>query len=116
MRKLQINHKAYPSLPCFARNSSKRIFRFPAIRNISRKRMTFGGDCNGTRTHNHLVRKRTLNYLAKLASLAKQLSAHLRTKCLWVRVSLQSLNRQISRQCRARSSLTFRQPPNVDSL
>ena len=24
-------------------------------------------DCNGSRTHNHLVRKRTLNYLAKLA-------------------------------------------------
>ena len=24
-------------------------------------------DCNGTRTHNHLIRKRTLNYLAKLA-------------------------------------------------
>ena len=24
-------------------------------------------DCNGTRTHNHLVRKRTLNHLAKLA-------------------------------------------------
>ena len=24
-------------------------------------------DCNGTRTHNHLVRKRTLNQLAKLA-------------------------------------------------
>ena len=23
--------------------------------------------CNGTRTHNHLVRKRTLNHLAKLA-------------------------------------------------
>ena len=23
-------------------------------------------DCNGTRTHNHLVRKRTLNHLAKL--------------------------------------------------
>ena len=23
-------------------------------------------DCNGTRTHNHLVRKRTLNDLAKL--------------------------------------------------
>ena len=22
-------------------------------------------DCNGTRTHNHLVRKRTLNHLAK---------------------------------------------------
>ena len=26
----------------------------------------FKGDCNGNRTHNHLVRKRTLNYLAKL--------------------------------------------------
>ena len=26
-----------------------------------------GNDCNGTRTHNHLVRKRTLNHLAKLA-------------------------------------------------
>ena len=25
-------------------------------------------DCNGTRTHNHLVRKRTLNHLAKLTS------------------------------------------------
>ena len=24
-------------------------------------------DCNGTRTHNHLIRKRTLNHLAKLA-------------------------------------------------
>ena len=27
-------------------------------------------DCNWTRTHNHLVRKRTLNHLAKLAILA----------------------------------------------
>ena len=27
-------------------------------------------DCSGTRTHNHLFRKRTLNFLAKLASLA----------------------------------------------
>ena len=40
-------------------------------------------DCNGTRTNNHLVRKRTLNNLAKLDSSAK--------KWLWVRVSLQSL-------------------------
>ena len=24
-------------------------------------------NCNGTRTHNHLIRKRTLNHLAKLA-------------------------------------------------
>ena len=42
-----------------------------------------------TPTHNHLVRKRTLNHLAKLASLAKWLSARLRTKWLLVRVPLQ---------------------------
>ena len=63
-------------------------------------------DCNRTRTHNHLVRKRTLNHLAKLA---KWLSVRLRTKWLWVRVPLQSLNLQIWRLLRARSSLTFRQ-------
>ena len=49
-------------------------------------------DCNWTRTQNHLVRKRTLNHLAKF----------------WVRVQLQSLKLQISRLLRA-SSLTFRQ-------
>ena len=31
-------------------------------------------DCNGTRTHNRLVRKVALNHLAKLASLDKWLS------------------------------------------
>ena len=46
------------------------------------------GDCNRTRAHNHLVPKRTLNYLA---SLAKCLSVRLVTKWLWVRVLLQSL-------------------------
>ena len=34
-------------------------------------------DCNRTRTYNHLVHKRTLNHLAKLASLAKCLSVRL---------------------------------------
>ena len=48
-------------------------------------------DCNETRTPNHLVHKRTLNHLAKLAK--------------W-----------ISRLLRARSSLTFRQLWSVDSL
>ena len=51
-------------------------------------------DCNWTRTHNHLVRNQTLYHLAKLAklaSLAKWLSVHLRTKLLWVRIQLQSL-------------------------
>ena len=65
--------------------------------------------CNWTRTHTHLVRKRTLNHLAKLASLAKWLSVRLRTRWLWVRVQLQSLKLQISCLLLARSSLTFRQ-------
>ena len=37
-----------------------------------------------TTTHNHLVCKRTINHLAKLASLAKWLGVRLRTKWLWV--------------------------------
>ena len=54
-------------------------------------------DCNGTRTHNRLVCKRTLNHLAmaSFASLAKWLSVRLRTKWLWVRVPLQSLKHYI---------------------
>ena len=62
-------------------------------------------DGNLIRTHNHLVRKRTLNYLA---NLAKWLSC-LRTKCLWVRITLPSLKLQMWRLLPARSSLTFRQ-------
>ena len=59
-------------------------------------------------THNHLVCKRTLSHLAKLAKLAKWLSVRLRTKCLWFPILLQSLKLQISRLFWARSSLTFR--------
>ena len=44
-------------------------------------------DKNGIRTHNHLVRIRTLNHLA---SLGKWLSVHLRTTRLWVRIPLLS--------------------------
>ena len=47
--------------------------------------------------------------LNHLANLPKWLSVRLRTKWLWVRVPLQSLNLQIWRLLRARSSLTFRQ-------
>ena len=60
---------------------------------------------NAIRIYNHLVRKRTLNHLAKLtlkASLTKWLSVRLRTKWFWVRISLLYL-------FGARSSLTFRQ-------
>ena len=47
-------------------------------------------NCNWTRTQAHLVRKRTLNYLAKLTSLAKWLSVRFRTQWFWVRIQLQS--------------------------
>ena len=84
----------------------------------------WNNDCNWTRTHNHLVRKRTLNHLAKLARLRLQTKwlftftftivyvyelTRLQTKWLWVRVQLQWLKLQISRLFRARSSLRFRQ-------
>ena len=49
-------------------------------------------DCNGIRTHNHLVQKRTLNHLAKLISLAKWLSVHLRISWLWIWNCLQNIN------------------------
>ena len=64
---------------------------------------------NGIRTHSPLVRKRTLNQLAKLASLAKLLSVCLRNKWLWVRILLPSLKLQIWRLLRERSLPTFRQ-------
>ena len=41
-------------------------------------------DRNRIRTHNQLVHKRTLNYFAKMASLAKWLSVRSQTKWLWV--------------------------------
>ena len=65
-------------------------------------------DCNWSRAQNHLVLKRTLNNLAKLASLAKWLNVCLRTKWFWVRAQLQSLKLQISHLLQARSSLIFR--------
>ena len=36
---------------------------------LARNRREIGSlsDCSGTQTHNHLIRKRTLNHLAKLA-------------------------------------------------
>ena len=57
----------------------------------NRREIWSSNDCNCTRTHNHLLRKWTLNHLAKLASLVKWLSVRLQTKWLWVWVQLQSL-------------------------
>ena len=53
-----------------------------------------------------LVHPTQLNHLVLLA---KRLSVGLRTKWLWIRVSLHSLKRQISRLFRGRSSLTLSQ-------
>ena len=50
---------------------------------------------NGIRTHNQLVRKRTLNHLGKLTklpSLAKWLSVCLRAKYLWFQIPLLSFS------------------------
>ena len=57
-------------------------------------------DSNWIRTHNHLVRKRTLNHL----------SVRLRFKWMWIQIPLLSIEPQmIRRLLQARSSLTFRQ-------
>ena len=65
-------------------------------------------DCNGTRTHNHLVCKRTFNHLAKLAKwLSCVVGTYLYSAfdCMFLSCHV----REISRLLRARSSLTFRQ-------
>ena len=66
---------------------------FVKIKNILKSRHLNSDpwcDCNGIRTHNHLVRKQILNHLAKQASVVKWLRVRLRTKWLWVRIPLQS--------------------------
>ena len=68
-------------------NSTHFIMKIPNERELQQI------DSNGIRTHNHLVRKRTLN--------------HLRTTWLWVRIPLLSLKLEIWHLLRARSSLTF---------
>ena len=50
-----------------------------------RRKIWYLSDCNWIRTQNHLVRKRTLN------RLAKWLSVCLQTKWFWLRVQLQLL-------------------------
>ena len=68
----------------------------------SRRHIWNLSDSDVIRTHNHLVRKQTLNHLDKMTymvecfvmfeCLAKWLSVRLRTKWLWVRIPLLSLN------------------------
>ena len=60
----------------------------------ARKKFIF---CKQFQIHNQLIRKCTLNHLAKLISLAKWLSVRFLTKWLWVRIPLQSLKLQMLR-------------------
>ena len=87
------------------------IFKSVSLKMLGLKLVKLGciSDSNEIRTYNLLVRKRTLNHLAKLASLAKWLSVCLQTKWLWVRILFLSLKLQIGRLLLAMSSLTFRQ-------
>ena len=65
----------------------------------SRREIWSLGDCNWAGKKPHLVNKRTLNHLvklAKMASLAKWLSVRLWTIWLWVPVQLQSIKQKIN--------------------
>ena len=64
---------------------------------ISNFLKAFANESNGIRKHNHLVRKRTFNYLVNW------LRVRLQNKWLWVQISLLSLKLQIPRLFRARS-------------
>ena len=53
-------------------------------------------DCNGTRTHNHLVSKLTLKPFSQIGQI------RLQTKWLWVRVPLQSPNDNLKNRCHSK--------------
>ena len=65
-------------------------------------------ECNGIRTHNHLVRKRTWLTIW-VNDLSKWFRVPLRTIWLWVPIPWKSLKLQLSRLFRAKNSLTFSQ-------
>ena len=77
-------------------NDSKKNAKFKCRKWDNYFTWGFLSDCDGTRTHNHLVHKRTMWF--------------------WVWFLLQSCELQILRLFRARNSLTFRQLWSVDSL
>ena len=79
MRSLIINRKL-PWLCSSYDGITKNLKLVESPMNIKTIQLKKFSDCNWTRTHNHLVRKRKLNHLAKLASLAKWLSVCLQNK------------------------------------
>ena len=91
-----INRVTYDSmlLSCHAFQNESTIYSCLNVKELVdqiRRHIWHLSNNNRIRTHNHLVHKQTLNHLAKLTSLAKWLSVHLRTKWLWVRIRLGSL-------------------------
>ena len=77
----------------YAFQSESKLYSYLNVKELlarSRRVIWSLSDCNWIRSQNHLVRKRTLNHLAKLVSLTKWLSVCLRTKWFWDRVQLQS--------------------------
>ena len=94
--KLQISLcVTYKNIGCMFLSFHVRVFEWIHILARNRPDIWSLCDCNASRTHNHVVRKPTLNHLAKLASLAKWLNVRLRTKCLWVRIPLMSLKLEL---------------------
>ena len=72
----------------YAFQSESTLYRCLNVKELlawSRREIWSLSDCSWTRTHSHLVHKRTLNHLAKWLNVC------LWTKWLWVRAQLQSL-------------------------
>ena len=81
----------------YAFQSESTLYSYLNVRELfarNRRDIWSLSDSNGIRTHKDLVRKRTLNHLAKLASLAKWLSVRLRTKYLRVCIPLLLLQQE----------------------
>ena len=70
---LKSDAKFEEKLICCFKNDKNLVNFDPSTQKVSKICTLIGSycakyliDCNGTRNHNHLVRKRTLNHLAKL--------------------------------------------------
>ena len=127
--------------PCISENKNKFNFLFSHFFVVPQKVLWRPlKDCNGIRTHNHLVRKQTLNHLVKLAQIIELYCEYLSVWYIWLcvllmshtrfRVNLHSVDVWMSRNtlletgaiskvsvtATAKSSLTFRLLQSVDSL
>ena len=96
-RLLQLTVCSYYVTKKFQNESTRySCLNFKELLTGNRRHIWSLSDCNGTRSHNHFVQERRINYLDKLlqfAKLAKWLSVRLQTKWLWV----WQVNKNISR-------------------